>query len=87
MILEGVSAIRKEFSQYISLGIFVDVPLELCIQRGVERDIADGSKKSREEIEKMWRDWSDGELKYFRKQNPQRRADLVLDGTKAFELI
>ncbi|PIR59713.1 MAG: hypothetical protein COU68_04135, partial [Candidatus Pacebacteria bacterium CG10_big_fil_rev_8_21_14_0_10_45_6] len=40
MIIEGVSALRKEFRQYISLGIFVDTPLELCIKRGVQRDIA-----------------------------------------------
>jgi len=85
MILEGVSAIRKEFSEFISFGIFIDVPSELCIQRGVERDRADGSKKSREEIEKMWLDWSDGELEYFRKQDPRNRADIVINGVKSFE--
>lgn len=85
MILEGVSAIRKEFSQFISFGIFVDTPLELCIHRGVARDTNDGSKQSKEEIEKMWRDWSDGELEYFAKQDPRNRADIVIDGTKSFE--
>ncbi|MBP7875732.1 (d)CMP kinase [Candidatus Woesebacteria bacterium] len=85
MILEGVSALRKEFRQYISFGIFVDTPIEICIARGVARDILDGSKKSREEIERMWREWANGELKYFENHSPKAFADLTLDGTRSFE--
>ena len=38
MVLEGVRALRREFRPYISYGIFVDTPKEVCLQRGFERD-------------------------------------------------
>lgn len=83
MILEGVSSMRKEFAPYISLSIFVDTPRDLCLERGIKRDLSTG--KSREEVRKLWNDWLDEEDLYFDKDNPMQRADLVVDGTKSFE--
>ncbi len=82
MILEGVSALREEFRDAISLGIFIDTPLETCLQRGITRDIADGSKKSREELETMWRKWATEEQEYFKNHEPEIYADVIIDGTK-----
>lgn len=84
MILEGVSSLRKEFRSYISFGIFVDTPLEICLQRGFERDRGQDGK-SDDEIKQMWEQWYEQEEVYIARDNPKGTADLILDGTKPFE--
>ncbi len=84
MILEGVSALRKEFRPYISYGIFVDTPLEICLRRGFERDKGQDGK-SDEEIKKMWEQWHESEEVYIKRDNPQEFADSVADGSKPFD--
>jgi uridine kinase len=84
MILEGVSALRKEFRSYINYGIFVDTPIEICLQRGFERDRGQDGK-SDEEIKQMWQQWYEKEEDYIMRDNPKEFADLVIDGTKSFE--
>lgn len=84
MILEGVSSMRKEFRPYISYGIFVDTPIEVCLQRGFERDKGQDGK-SDEEIRQMWQDWYEKEETYIKRDSPKEVADLVVDGTKPFE--
>lgn len=83
MILEGVSALREEFRPYISYGIFVDTPLEVCIQRGFERDRGQDGK-SDEEIKSMWQKWYESEEEYIARDKPKSYADLIADGTKKF---
>jgi uridine kinase len=82
MILEGVSSSRREFREYLSLCIFVDTPKEVCIQRGIERDKATGT--SEEELVKMWNEWFRQEDIYILRDEPQKYADIVVDGTKPF---
>jgi len=85
MILEGVSALRKEFRPYINYSIFVDTPKSVCLQRGLERDRGtDG--KSDAEILAMWEKWSQDEEKYIARDNPMKFADLVVHGTKPFDV-
>ena len=83
MILEGVSSLRREFLEFISFGIFVDTPKELCLQRGVARDGCTG--KSTEELTKIWSRWLEDEDAYMRHDDPRGHADLILDGIRAFE--
>jgi len=83
MILEGVSSSRTEFRDYISFSIFVDTPKEVCIQRGVERDLSTG--KSKEEITKLWEGWIEEENKYIQRDDPKKNSDLIIDGTKPFD--
>lgn len=85
MILEGVTALRREFRTYISFGIFVDTPMEVCMQRGFERDQGQDGK-SDEEIRKMWREWYEKEEAYIVRDNPAAYADLVVDGIKEYKL-
>ncbi len=85
MILEGVSTLRKEFRQYISFGIFVDTPLEVCMQRGFERDKGQDGK-SDDEIKRMWQQWYEKEEVYIARDNPKEHADLVISGTEPFKL-
>jgi uridine kinase len=83
MILEGVSSLRKEFRPYISYGIFVDTPEDVCLERGIARDLSTG--KSRQDLVKTWQGWLKDENDYLQRDQPQAYADLVLDGTKPFE--
>ncbi len=84
IILEGVSSLRKEFRPYVSFGVFVDAPLEVCLQRGYERDKGQDGKLD-EEIRDMWEQWYEKEETYFDRDSPKDYADLILDGTKPFE--
>jgi uridine kinase len=83
LILEGVGSSRKEFQDYVSFSIFIDTRKDICLQRGLERDSKVG--KTREELRQMWEDWFEQEDKYFGQDQPQRRADIEIDGTTPFE--
>jgi len=83
MILEGVSSLRKEFRPYISYGVFVDTPLEACLQRGLDRDRGQDGKSDKE-IKLMWEKWYKKEEIYIKRDNPKVFADLVVDGTRPF---
>ena len=85
MILEGVSSLRKEFRDYISIGIFVDTPREICLKRGMERDINNDTGKTEAEITALWEKWAADEDKYIEREQPQEYADIVIDGTKPLE--
>ncbi len=82
MILEGVSSLRDEFREYVSFGIFVDTPRDICLRRGVERDKVTG--KSEEELTKLWDKWLANEEDYMARDNPKVYADIVLKGDKPF---
>jgi uridine kinase len=84
MILEGVTSLRKVFRSYISFGIFVDAPLDVCLRRGFERDRGQDGKPD-EEIKRMWEEWYKKEEVYIKRDNPKEHADLILDGTKPFK--
>lgn len=84
MILEGVSSLRKEFRPYISFGVFVDTPVAVCLKRGFERDKGQDGK-SDGEIMQMWQQWYEQEQVYMKRDNPKEFANLVVDGTKAFD--
>lgn len=79
MIIEGVSALRREFRPFLSLGIFVDTPLSLCLKRGIARDRVSG--KTEAELETLWREWHEQELAYFKRDNPREYAQVILDGS------
>ncbi len=81
MILEGISSLKTNLRPYIDYGIFVDTPLDICLERGIERDRGmDG--KSEEEIKQSWLNWQTKELEYTKESSPKEFADLVVDGTK-----
>ena len=82
LILEGVSALRAEFRKYLTFGVFITAPIELCLERGVTRDADQGTK---EEILKKWQQWYKDEESYIQRDDPESFADIVLDGTQPFQ--
>lgn len=83
MILEGVSSLRKEFRPYIGFGIFVDAPEAICIERGINRDLASNTD-TRENLTILWQKWLDEERKYIETDNPKGYADLIVDASPPF---
>lgn len=83
MILEGVSSSRKDFDEYLAYRIFVDTPKEICIERGIARDMSTG--KTREELAVIWEQWFENEEGFMQSDNPKEKADLIIDGTRPFE--
>ena len=78
LIVEGVSSMRDELGTYWDYGIWLECPHDR-LQRGVERD--------GEAMRSMWTDvWIPEEDAYFRVQRPDRKADLVIDSSKPYEL-
>jgi len=81
LIFEGVTALRVEFRPWLSFGVFVETPAELCLQRGFERDRGmDG--KSDAEILAMWREWIAEEDAYMARDDPHGYANMVFDGSR-----
>ena len=73
VIVEGVYAIREELSRFYDLKIWIDVPKEIRIKRGLARD--------GEEARSRWfDDWIPMEDRYVAAQKPQLRADIIIRG-------
>lgn len=84
IILEGVSASRKEFRPYLTYSIWVEAPKDVYLERGIERDLADGIK-SKEQLEADWKQWHSYEEDYIKRDNPQQYANSVVSGTSDYE--
>jgi uridine kinase len=78
LILEGVGSLRREIRRFLSIAIFVVAPRDVCIERGIVRDASMGT---REEVLETWNRYFDDELEYMARDEPQKYADIVLDGT------
>lgn len=87
IILEGVSSLRKEFRPYINLGIFVNTPREICLQRGIDRDLGSDTGKSEAEVRAMWEKWAADEDAYIERDHPEEYADMVVDGTELLDKV
>jgi len=79
LIVEGVSSMRDELGKYWDFAIWLDCPHDLRLQRGVERD--------GEAMRSKWADvWMPEEDAYFNAQRPDKKADLIIDSTKPYEI-
>jgi uridine kinase len=82
MLLEGVSALRREFRPYICFGIYVSAPRQICLERGVARDAAFGAT---DDVQELWQRYFDDEEKYIARDNPENYANIVVDGSRAWD--
>lgn len=72
VILEGVSSARQEFRQYLSYAIWVETPMELCLERGLERD--------GQEALPDWQKWIAEEKDYIARDNPRQYVNTIVSG-------
>ena len=72
VVMEGVTATRRETVGRLSLAVWVEAPAELRLARGVERD--------GEDHRQLWVDWMRREGEFFAADRTRARADLVVPG-------
>lgn len=80
MIVEGVGALRQEFRAYLSFGIFVNTPENICLSRGLERDKDNGMMM--DELMQAWLKWMKAENEYLARDEPKVYADMIINGTE-----
>ena len=79
LIVDSVFAMRPEYDEYWDFRIWLDVPVELSLARGIKRD---SQSEGRAEAERVHRDrYHPSERIYITEVNPIAKADLVIDNT------
>jgi uridine kinase len=73
MVIEGVTCTRRASTDLLSCRVWVEVPAELRLRRGMERD--------GEDHRPLWKRWMAEEEAFFRDDDTRARADVVVDGT------
>lgn len=75
LIVEGLSILHPDLRKYYDLTIWVDCPLEVATQRGIERDRAWGN-----DHDNLWRNiWMPNERDFMAKYRPDLAADITLN--------
>ncbi|MGK5681284.1 uridine kinase family protein [Actinoplanes sp. URMC 104] len=75
VLLEGVSAARREVRPELTLSVFVDAPAQLRWERAIARD-GDDSVAYRKYLER----WRAAEDRHFAADATAAHADLIVDG-------
>ena len=79
LIVDSVFGMRPEYDEFWDFRIWIDVPPELAIVRGIERDT---EMEGRDEAERLHRDrYHVGEQIYVGEVAPRTRADMIIDNT------
>jgi uridine kinase len=77
LIVDSVFGMRPEYDDCWDLRIWLEVPPDVALARGVERDAA---REGREEAERLHRDrYREAERIYVDEVDPRSRADVVVD--------
>jgi uridine kinase len=77
LVLEGVSSSRDAFRPFLSFTIWIDTPRFERLRRGLDRD--------GDQALDLWTGWMAAEDDYVAREQPQLRADAVVDGTCPYD--
>lgn len=79
VIIEGVITLHDLLEKYYDFKIWIECPAELGFQRGLKRD----KEEYGVDTEKDWKEnWLPEEEKAIEEQQPQKKADFIVDGTQ-----
>lgn len=79
LITDGVFALRPEYNEYWEYRIWLHVPRDVSLRRGIARDT---DMEGREEAERIHRDrYQRAERIYLAQAKPLEKADAVVDNT------
>jgi uridine kinase len=78
LVIEGVGSAAAAYDEAITCLVWVEAPLDVRLQRGVERDGAD--------LRDHWPAWAEQEAAMFGRERTRERADVVVDGVSAARL-
>src|SRR5262245_54722578 len=74
LVLEGVGSGARTHAGLVTVLVWVEVPADLRIARGLARDGV--------EMDEHWRRWAVDEQEHFALHDTRGRADVVIDGTR-----
>jgi uridine kinase len=74
LVLEGVGSGSRAYDGLITTLVWVEVPDDLRLTRGLSRDGV--------ELDEHLRQWAADEQEHFARDGTRERADLVIDGTQ-----
>ena len=74
VIIEGVSAGRREWLEHLSFVIWIETPRGVRLRRGIDRDGLTAAD--------VWESWMASEDGYYERDPTRQRADVVIDGTR-----
>lgn len=83
LLLEGCSILHPDLMPYYNLSIWIDCPLAVATERGIQRDRAlrdqaQGAHNDESYYEQLWRTvWMPNEQDFFTKYQPARHAAYV----------
>lgn len=73
LIVEGLSILHPDLRKYYDFSIWVDCPLEVATQRGIERD-----RRAGNDHDDLWlKIWMPNERDFFEKYKPAEAANIV----------
>jgi uridine kinase len=73
LIVEGVGSGSRPYAGLVTVLVWVEVPAELRLERGLSRDGV--------ELDEHLRAWARAEQEHFAVEDTRARADVVIDGT------
>lgn len=77
-IVEGVFALISELLPFYDYKIWVEYPEKMGFERGLQRDI---KLNDIDNSEKWLNHWLPKEQEYINKEEPQKKADYIIDAT------
>jgi hypothetical protein len=81
VIIEGTGASQREHAALIDTTVWVQADFAEAERRGIARDIAEGVNGDPDQAAEFWRDWMSEELPFLARQQPWRRARVIVNGT------
>lgn len=79
LIVDSVFGMRPDYDEFWDFRIWIDVPQDVTLVRGIERDT---ELEGREEAERLHRDrYQIGEQRYVDEVDPRAKADMIIDNT------
>ena len=79
LIVDSVFGMRPEYDEFWDFRIWIDVPQEVAVERGIA---VDTPIEGHAEAEQLHRDrYQIGEQLYFNEVGPKARADVIIDNT------
>lgn len=74
VIIEGIGCIRDELRHYFDMTVWIDVPLQIAVERGKKRD----REIFNVDHDKQWDEiWMPNDKDYFEKCRPDEKADCI----------
>jgi hypothetical protein len=86
VLVEGTGASHAEHVDLVDATVWVQADVELARERGLARDVAEGVNGDRAQATAFWDEWMAAELPFLERQQPWRRASVVVHGTPAAPL-